>query len=89
MGFVKKLPRRIEGNYYIAYATVPHHVSWGGEAGSLLMPKLAKALWDEKDKPFQIIASKVMREVSLLFEQQCNSDDCLNVGPLYLQKQLS
>ena len=87
--FVKKLPRRIEGNYYIAYATVPHHVSWGGEAGSLWMPKLAKALWDEKDEPFQIIASKVMREVSLQFEQQCNSDDRLNVGPLYLQKKLS
>ena len=87
--FVKKLPRRIEGNYYIAYATVPHHVSWGDEAGSLWMPILAKALWDEKDEPFQIIASKVMREVSLQFEQQCNSDDRLNVGPLYLQKKLS
>ncbi|CAI8056697.1 Caspase-3 [Geodia barretti] len=86
MGFVKKLPRRSEGNYYIAYATVPHHVSWGGEAGSLWMPKLAKALWNE---PFQMIVSKVMREVSLQFEQQCNSDDPLNVGPLYLQKKLS
>ena len=53
------------------------------------MPKLAKVLWDEKDEPFQIIASKVMREVSLQFEQQCNSDDRLNVGPLYLQKKLS
>ena len=88
-GFVRKLPRRIEGNYYIAYATVPHHVSWGGSSGSLWMPKLARALWDEKDEPFQIIASKVMRDVSLQFEQQCNSDDRLNVGPLYFQKKLS
>ena len=90
-GFVRKLPRHLVGNYYIAYATVPDHVSWSGREGSLWMPKLAEAMWRETDEAFQVINAKVMRQVSEELgkaQQQCSSDDRLNVGPLYLQKKL-
>ena len=86
--FVAKLAQRIAGNYYIAYATVPHHKSWMTANGSVWMLKLAKYLWEDTDS-FQNIIDKVKREVSLRMGkhmQQCSCDGRLNTGPLYLQK---
>ena len=90
---VRKDPLCVVGNYYIAYATVPRHVAYETSSGSLWMPKLAKAMWDEKNESFQNIVAKVTEEVSK-FEgqhqerQQSNAYATLNVGPLYLQKKL-
>ena len=83
---LRKTPQRLAANYYIAYATVPHHVSYATRDGSLWMPKLAKAMWEDKNESFQNIVSKVMKEVGV--QQQSNSNNTLTVGPLYLQKRI-
>ena len=85
--YFEKGVQHVEGNYYIAYATIPHHVSYASAGGSRWMPKLAKAL--TKSDSFQHIAAKVMAEVNREVsdkKQQCESVNRLNTGPLYLNK---
>ena len=88
-----KASSQVVGNYYIAYSTVPYHVSYGTPSGSVWMPELAKAMWKERNESFQNIVAKVTKMVGAFVgkhheKQQSNSVDTLNVGPLYLQKRL-
>ena len=80
--------QHVLGNYYIAYATIPHHVAYANASGSRWMPKIAKAIREEDDS-FQNIAAKVMAEVNKEVsdtQQQCESINRLNTGPLYLKR---
>ena len=83
-----KSTEHVEGNICIAYATIPYHVSYASNGGSIWMPKLARAL-RQSDKSFLDIASTVMKEVrdSLkLNQQQCQIVSQLTCGPLKLRK---
>ena len=82
---------RVQGNYRIDYATIPDHVSYAGDKGSIWMPKLACALRDQVDS-VQNISANVKKAVQDEIEQkggkkqQCESVSRLNCGALYLQK---
>ena len=88
--YVGKGVEHVAGNYRIDYATIPGHVSYAGNKGSMWLPKLARAL-REHDRSFQEIAAIVKQEVhNKLGEenrQQCETVDRLNCGPLDLYKQ--
>ena len=80
--------QHVEGNYCIAYATIPHHVSYASNRSSVWMPKLARALREMNDS-FQDIAATVMKEVRDSLKdnpQQCDMVNRLNCGPLMLRK---
>ncbi|CAI8054139.1 hypothetical protein GBAR_LOCUS29583 [Geodia barretti] len=83
--------QHVEGNYCIAYATIPHHVSYASNRSSVWMPKLARALREMNDS-FQDIAATVMKEVRDSLKdnpQQCDMVNRLNCGPLMLRKYLA
>ena len=62
--------QHVEGNIYIAYATIPHHVS---RTDSMWMQMLARALRETND-PLLIVVGKVMHQVNhLKKEQQCEA----------------
>jgi hypothetical protein len=86
--YFEKGVQHVVGNYHIAYATIPHHVSYMDSSGSRWMPKLARALRNRNDS-YQNIVSSVMAQVNREVcggKQQCESIDRLNTGPLYLKK---
>ena len=87
--YVGKGVEHVAGNYRIDYATIPGHVSYAGNKGSMWLPKLARAL-REHDRSFQEIAAIVKQEVHEKLgeenRQQCETVDRLNCGPLVLYK---
>ena len=87
--YFTKAVEHVAGNYRIDYATIPGHVSYAGNEGSMWLPKLARAM-GEHDRSFQDIAAIVKQEVHEKLgeenRQQCQTDDRLNCGPLFLYK---
>ena len=80
--------QHVQGNYCVAYATIPHHVSYASNRGSIWMPKLARALREMNDS-FQNVAATVMKEVQDSLKdnaQQCQIVSHLNCGPLMLRR---
>ena len=56
------------------------------ESGSIWMVKFARALRTQEDC-LQVVTARVKKEVHDNLDdvlQQCESVDCLNTGPLYL-----
>ena len=75
-------------NICMDYATMADHLSYISTTESMWMPKLARALREQKDS-YQNISDRVKREVYIGSEgknQQCESINRLNTGPLYLQR---
>ena len=86
--YFEKGAQHVLGNYHIAYATIPHHESYVDSSGSRWMAKLARALRKRNDSYQNIVAivnDQVNREVCDQ-EQQCESIERLNTGPLYLKQ---
>ena len=75
-------------NICMDYATMADYLSFSSPTESMWMPKLARALREQKDS-YQNISDRVKREVyigSKEKKQQCESINRLNTGPLYLQR---
>ena len=87
--YYEKLYQQRAGNYRIDYATIPNHVSFAGEKGSMWMPKLACAMREYKTKSFQEIVAIVNADLHSKLEenkQQCETVGRLNCGPLIFSK---
>lgn len=74
-----------EGNFRIEYATIPDHVSYAGRDESKWMPVLARTLREEDDSFQNVVAKANKRVHERVTNQQCESVDRLNTGPLYLK----
>ena len=84
--YFEKGVEHVEGNYHLAYATIPYHVSYMDTGGSMWMPRLARALRKSNDS-YQNIVETIQKEVNeQLSKKQCQSVSNLNTGPLYLKK---
>ena len=77
--YFSKLFEHVEGNYRIDYSTIPDHVSYLKEDGSIWMSKLARALREEDDSVQHItttVRGEVRKELKKngMKPQLCNSD---------------
>ena len=88
--YVEKGFTEVDGNYRMDYATIPDHFAYTDSKWMIL---LARALRDD-DNSFQNIADEVKRSVHedmehQQYQQQCESENRLNTGALYLQRWLA